>query len=412
VASRIQEERAKGPVDVNGNRKRTGAALNGRVAKQARIEEAVARKAATRAATRLKGFNPLKEDQLMDAVYHKKRHPDISYRDVARLYGIPELYYKIQRRIKGQNNLLANGGQLRHFSDIEEDAILLTLDRYQYIGAPLRLDLLRSVANRMLRDRCLTNTPTDEIPTVGRDWPRNFVDRHSDGWKLMRLKYLDVNRKAAHKKEDLRAWFELYDFLCEDFGIPPANRWNMDESGFRVGVLEIRQMVITRKEVRACYMANPEVRTLVTSCECISGDGKQIPPGVIFPGKVFVPWMYPGILPPDWLIGYSDKGYNTAELGLGWLKHFDKHTKRLMEPDNPEWKQLASDLKDEVPVKEGKPGQYRLLLIDGHESHINVDFLDYAERQDIIVLVVHAQQQNGPLPKVRGTRLRLFNPCI
>ncbi|KAH9215933.1 hypothetical protein DL95DRAFT_297948, partial [Leptodontidium sp. 2 PMI_412] len=63
-------------------------------------------------------------------------------------------------------------------------------------------------------------------------------------------------------------------------------------------------------------------------------------------------------------IGYSDKGYNTVELGLGWLKHFDKHTKRKLEPDNIKWQQ---DLFDENDSK---------------------DFLEYAETNGIIVLAL------------------------
>lgn len=42
---------------------------------------------------------------------------------------------------------------------------------------------------------------------------------------------------------------------------------------------------------------------------------------------------------------------------------------------------------------------YRLLLVDGHSSHVNLDFLDYADRNRIIVLVLppHATHRLQPL---------------
>ncbi|CZT49124.1 uncharacterized protein RSE6_09920 [Rhynchosporium secalis] len=159
----------------------------------------------------------------------------------------------------------------------------------------------------------------------------------------------------------------------------------MDETGFRIGVLEGQQLVICRKEVRALYMESPEKRTLVTSYETVSAARDSIPPGIIFPAKI---------------IGFSDKGYNTVELGLGWIQHFDKHTKRLLELDNDAWRlDIFDDPKDEKPVARGEPEKSRLLIIDGHESHVNMDFLQYAEDNNIIVLALppHLTHKMQPL---------------
>jgi hypothetical protein len=53
--------------------------------------------------------------------------------------------------------------------------------------------------------------------------------------------------------------------------------------------------------------------------------------------------------------------YNNV-LGLEWLKHFDAHTKTR------------------------KVGVYRLLILDGHESHLNQDFMDYCLEHKILTL--------------------------
>ena len=70
------------------------------------------------------------------------------------------------------------------------------------------------------------------MPTVGRDWPRRFVERHSDTWQKVKVKFLDMKRKSAHKKEDIEEWYELYSLLCEMDQIEPDNTWNLDETGF------------------------------------------------------------------------------------------------------------------------------------------------------------------------------------
>ena len=87
----------------------------------------------------VKGFNAENEQQYQDAVYHKKKYSEIRYRNVAKLFSPPQNskldHTVIQRRIKKQSqNLLSNGGYYTHFSYLEEEAIMKTLDRYQYIG--------------------------------------------------------------------------------------------------------------------------------------------------------------------------------------------------------------------------------------------------------------------------------------
>jgi len=74
----------------------------------------------------------------------------------------------------------------------------------------------------------------------------------------------------------------------------------MDETGFLIGVIHISSLVVTRKEVKKVYMANPMDRTLVTSVECVSTDRRTIPPLAILPQKVFTLWFHPNWMPNDY----------------------------------------------------------------------------------------------------------------
>jgi len=57
-------------------------------------------------------------------------------------------------------------------------------------------------------------------------------------------------------------------------------------------------------------------------------------------------WYKDNIIPYDWLIGVSDNGWTTNKIGLTWLMVFNKHTKARM------------------------VGTHRLLVLDGHNSHV------------------------------------------
>ena len=61
-------------------------------------------------------------------------------------------------------------------------------------------------------------------------------------------------------------------------------------------------------------------------------------------------------------ITVSDKGWTNGEIGLEWLKDFDERT------------------------KEKAKGRPRLLLLDGHNSHFTVNFVEYARANNIHVL--------------------------
>lgn len=61
-------------------------------------------------------------------------------------------------------------------------------------------------------------------------------------------------------------------------------------------------------------------------------------------------------------LGYSKKGYTDGEIGVAWIQHFDKQT------------------------KDKANGRYRLLVVDGHNSHYTRGFLEYARTHRIRVL--------------------------
>jgi hypothetical protein len=63
-------------------------------------------------------------------------------------------------------------------------------------------------------------------------------------------------------------------------------------------------------------------------------------------------------------VSSSPTGWSNNEIGLAWLEQiFDRYIKK----------------------KAGR--SYRLLILDGHGSHITMDFIDYCDRRRILLMV-------------------------
>jgi hypothetical protein len=91
---------------------------------------------------------------------------------------------------------------------------------------------------------------------------------------------LAVERKAAHKKEDLELHFKEFSDALVKYGIESGDVYNMDETWFRIGVIAGR-VVITHLSIKAVYLADPGNRESITAVETVCTDCSTIPPMLI-----------------------------------------------------------------------------------------------------------------------------------
>jgi hypothetical protein len=104
-------------------------------------------------------------------------------------------------------------------------------------------------------------------------------------------------------------------------------------------------------------------REWITVIEGINAEGQSIPPFIIGAGQYdFANWYQECDLPGDWVITLSENGWTNNQLGLDWLKHFDRSTAKRTK------------------------SRYRLLILDGHESHRSVEFEEYCKENKVITL--------------------------
>jgi hypothetical protein len=167
------------------------------------------------------------------------------------------------------------------------------------------------------------------------------------------------------------------------YGIADEDTWNFDESGFMMGKISSQLVVTGSEKPGKQKKLQPGDREWVTLVQGVAATGRIIPPFLIFAGKVLITSWFAD-LPRDWIITVSPTGWINNDLALAWLKHFDTHTKA------------------------SSAGAYRLLIIDGHDSHCSIEFQDYCKENKIIALCMpsHSSHLLQPLDVVPYSLLK------
>jgi hypothetical protein len=103
--------------------------------------------------------------------------------------------------------------------------------------------------------------------------------------------------------------------VLDNEGIQPTDLWNMDETGFRIGVGK-NQFVITKRR-RQHYLGVPENLESATAIEAISASGGYIPAFLILSGQMHqAQWYRIPELDPHTKLVTSESGYLMTRLAL------------------------------------------------------------------------------------------------
>ena len=173
----------------------------------------------------------------------------------------------------------------------------------------------------------------------------------------------DRQRILQEDPEVVGAWFTLVSETKAKYGVYEDDIHNFDETGFQIGVIGSIKVVTGSERRTRLELVQPGDREWVTVIQSICATGYAIPPFIIYKGRVHISaWYEETDIPRNWKLSVSDNGWTNNVLGLEWLKHFDAHTK----------------------VRQ--VGGYRLLILDGHESHTSQDFKDYCFEHKILTL--------------------------
>jgi hypothetical protein len=321
------------------------------------------------------------EGRLLLAIEALKQDPKLSIRFAAKTYNVSR--NTLQRRRNSTQSRRDTMPNLRKLTDLEESIIIeyiLDLDSRSF---PPRLGSVQDMANRLLADR--------DAPPVASRWASNFVKRHQELTTRFTRRY-DYQRALCEDPKLIQPWFELVRNTVAKYGIQPEDFHNFDETGFMMGMISTTMVVTSSDKHGKPTLAQPGNREWVSVIQDINSCGQAIPPFIIVAGQYHLAnWYEDSTLPKDWVISTTHNGWTTNEKAIEWIQHFEKHTKTRT------------------------CGAYRLLIMDGHESHHSTEFELFCKDHKIITLCMPAHSSHilqpldvgcfGPLKKAYGKEI-------
>jgi DDE superfamily endonuclease len=195
----------------------------------------------------------------------------------------------------------------------------------------------------------------------GDSWVQRFLHRHPELETAISCT-IESSRIKETSKEAINKWFDELMEVIKEYRIEIENMYNMDETGFSIGNIQ-GAYVVVNKELQTKYQVHPGRQEWVTALECVCADGGKIPPFIILKGKNLSSSWIPkeSLGKGEVCFGCSEKGWTSNDLGLKWLKNCFE------------------------PATRGKAGgRTRMLISDGHESHVSPDFSAFCMEHNIV----------------------------
>jgi hypothetical protein len=275
----------------------------------------------------------------------------------------------LQRRLTGDIFRLETRANNHKLTESEEELLQKWILSMDSRGATPRPSFVREMANLLLQQR--GNTP---VPSIGENWVIKFIERHPLLSSRFSKRY-NYERAKCEDPKIIGEWFNLVQKTILQFGIDPDDIYNFDETGFAMGLIATAKVITRRESYGRRSLLQPGNREWVTVIECTNTFGWALAPSVIFKGKVFVESWFDS-LPGNWRFEVSPNGWTSDEIGLRWLQ-------KLFIPST------SSRTK----------GRYRLLVLDGHGSHLTPKFDEICEQNNIIPICMppHSSDLLQPL---------------
>jgi hypothetical protein len=136
-----------------------------------------------------------------------------------------------------------------------------------------------------------------------------------------------------------------------EYGILPEDIYNFDETGFAMGLCATAKVITGSDRYSRPHLLQPGNREWVTAIESVNASGWALPSYIIFKAKTYHQEGWFDTLPDDWRLDISNNGWTTDEISMKWL------TKLF------------------IPMTNARTtGRYRMLVLDGHGSHLTPQF--------------------------------------
>lgn len=292
----------------------------------------------------------------------------ISVRGASKKYGIP--YSTLSDHKKSNSPKKKLGRYSKVFSEEEEKKLVDYLKELDKRFYGLTKKDLCQVAYQYAEEKKIHHPFNNN--QAGEQWYANFMLRNQD-LSLRTPEPTSVARACGFNKIQVEIFFKNLKKVLEKHHITMDNIYNVDETGIQTSAKKPPKVISVRGKKQVGAISSSERGTLITSLFCCSATGNFISPALVFPRKKKNPRYLEGT-PPGTLMLVTDNGWINSESFLEWFKFFVASVR---------------------PTAEHKC----LLILDNHVSHRSLKLLDYATKNNVVILSVppHSTHKLQPL---------------
>jgi len=293
-----------------------------------------------------------KEDRILQAIQAIKNGHLKSIRQAAESFDVTRR--TLSNRMNGMTSRRDSTPNSQKLTSYEEAALVQYILDLDSRGFSPRAQAVQEMADLLLSER-------SESP-VGKNWTTNFIKRRTEIKSKFSRKY-DYKRAKCEDPKIIQEWFSLVRNTVAKYGILEQDIYNFDEAGFAMGVIATAKVVTSSEAKSRPKTIQPGNREWVSIIQGVNSYGWALPPFIIFKAQNHLSaWYEDSGLPDDWVITLSENGWTSNSIGYEWIQHFDRYTNSR------------------------SIGTYRLLILDGHESHLSAQFQHYCTERKIITL--------------------------
>ncbi|KAF7572874.1 hypothetical protein PtrM4_077790 [Pyrenophora tritici-repentis] len=308
----------------------------------------------------------------IEAIESRDPGDKFTYSEVARRFGVDRsTLSRRHQQIRGSNEAKSRNQQLLH--PHQELQLLEHIDELTEAGLPPTRTMIQNFASAIAGR------------AASQSWVTRFFHRHPDAIISRWSTGLDRNRHRADSVYKYESYFDLLSTKMAQHHIRAQDVYNMDEKGFLIGVTGRSKRVFSKQKYETGgfkKVIQDGNRDWITVIAAICADGSTLPPAIIYEatsGNMYARWVDDIAIDDPVYVTSSPSGWTNDQVGLAWLEQvFDRHTKE-------------------------KAGNHtRLLILDGHGSHVTMEFIDYAIAHNIMLLVLppHSTHTLQPLDVV------------